>query len=244
MKKYFAQFFVAVCLLLSGCEEKKDNALKIATCADNPPFEYYQNGEQLVGFDVELAEAIAEQLKKKAVFKDMAFGSIPAALDNGLVDAAVAAITISEEKKKNFDFSEEYCNSSISLIYKSDNRITDISKIGSSKVAIQLGCTGYIKLVSESAPQAEQILMDKVDAAVESLKAEQVKYVVADTMAAKEFCKKNPELVCSVIAKDGKYAILLPKGSPLKEAINRALGELKADGKIKELESKYLGKME
>jgi polar amino acid transport system substrate-binding protein len=242
MKKYFRQIFVAVSLLLSGCgEDEHDNELKIATCADNPPFEYYKNGEQLVGFDVELAEAIAKKLKKKAVFKDMAFGSIPAAVDNGSVDAAVAAVTTSEEKRKNFDFSKEYCNSSISLIHKSNNPITDLTKIGDKKVAIQLGSTIYAKLVREKAPQAEQVLMDKVDAAVESLKAGQVEYVVADTMAAKEFCKKNPELANSFVAKDGEYAVLVKKGSPLREEIDKVLDELKAEGKIKELEAKYLG---
>jgi polar amino acid transport system substrate-binding protein len=244
MSKYAGYILLALTFLLSGCgEEENKNELRVATCADYPPFEYYQNGERLVGFDVELMEAIAQKLKKKVVFKDMAFGSILSSVENGAVDVAVAAMNPSEEKRKNFDFSNEYCKSSISVIHRRNNPITDITKISSKKVVCQLGCLKHKQIIEENAPQAEIILTDKVDAAVESLKAGLVDYVVADTVSAQEFRKENPDLASLSIGKcDEGYAILIKKGSPLKDEIDKALDELKFEGKIKELEEKYLNK--
>ncbi|MDR2268405.1 MAG: ABC transporter substrate-binding protein [Holosporaceae bacterium] len=244
MKCCFARIFVALCLLVSGCEEKEDgNLLKVATCADYPPFEYYQDGEHLVGFDIELMEAVAKKLKKNVVFKDMAFGSILTCVENGSVDAAVSAMNPSDEKRKKFDFSNEYCKSSLFLIYKKDNQVTDITKVGDKKIACQLGCLMHEQFVKEKAPRAERILTDKVDAAIESLKTGHVDYVVADAAPAREFCKKNPELTTSFIADNSEgYAILLKKNAPLKNEIDGALDELRADGTIGILEAKYLNK--
>ena len=69
-----------------------------------PFFEYKVKGE-LVGFDIELGKMIAQELGKKAEFQDLQFSSILAAVQSGMVDAAISTISITEERQKTFDFS-------------------------------------------------------------------------------------------------------------------------------------------
>jgi polar amino acid transport system substrate-binding protein len=230
--------------MLLGCEDKsKKNEIKFALCADYPPFEFYENGEKLVGFDVELAKAIAKKLGKKAIFKDMGIAAINASVENGSVDAGIAALSVTEEKKKSFDFSDSYCRTSVSIVCKVDNQMTDLAKIGNRKVASQMGCTAHGEVIKKRAPQADVVLFDKMDAAIEALKAGHVNYVLLDGIPALEFCKNNRGLKCvSVGENEEDYAILLRKNSHLKGPVNKALAELKSEGVVDQLERKYLGK--
>ncbi|MDR0753197.1 MAG: ABC transporter substrate-binding protein [Holosporaceae bacterium] len=243
MKKYVV-LFAATLLVLLGCDDKsKKNEIKFATCADYPPFEFYENGKKLVGFDVELAEAIAKKLGKEAIFKDMGIAAINASVENGSIDAGIAALSVTEEKKKRFDFSNSYCRTSVSIVCKADNQITDLAEIGNEKIASQMGCTAHGEVIKRRAPQADIVWFEKMDAAIEALKAGHVDYVLLDGVPALEFCKNNQGLKCvSVGENEEDYAILLRKNSHLKEPINKALAKLKSEGVIDQLERKYLGK--
>jgi polar amino acid transport system substrate-binding protein len=235
---------VAATISLSGnAFGENSSVITFATCADYPPFEYYKNGKELVGFDIDLARLIAEKLNMNPVFKDMSYGSIVMSVKNKSVDAGIAAMEITEEKKKNFDFSREYHKSAIAMIYNGGSNSGDPLEIGNKNVACQLGCAGHEKSIRENAPNANVVFFDKIDTAIEALKAGHVEYVFLDDVPAGEFCKNNNKLKKVFIKEntDG-YGILLNKGSPLKEKIDKALDELKAEGKIEDLRKKYLGK--
>src|SRR5437870_2872374 len=109
MKKTFMHLLMpmlAAILFLTGChEEKAADRIIFVTSAEYPPFEYQKNGE-LVGFDIDLARLIAKELHKEAVFENMQFSTILVALQNGAADAAISTITITDERKKHFDFSD------------------------------------------------------------------------------------------------------------------------------------------
>lgn len=234
-------FFIAVFSLFGNVVEAEEDIITFATCADYPPFEYYDEKNNLIGFDVELAQLVAAKLHKKAVFKDMSFGSIVVSVQTEIVDAGISAMDMTEEKKKRFDFSKGYHRSAVSFVCKSD-RPNDVSKIGSCRVACQLGCTGHEKIIKQRAPDAEIIFFDKMNVAVEALKTEKIEYVFLDDTPATEFCKKNKGLQKLFVQHDDEeYGILLKKGSPLKAPIDRALDELIAEGKLEELKNKYLG---
>ncbi|MDR3151586.1 MAG: transporter substrate-binding domain-containing protein [Holosporaceae bacterium] len=243
MVKYF-RTLAAIVLLLTGCgkdEKKADGAadcIQFAVCGDCPPFEYYENGN-ITGLDIELAQALAKKLGKTAVFNDMQFGAILVSVQDGIVDAAISAIEVTEERKKRCDFSDEYYKSSCTLVYKKGSTRTRLEQISGSKVAYQCGASGHLKLLKEKAPAAERVAVDSVNVAIESLKAGHVEYVLIDSIPARMFCEKNGDLEYSVVAENDGYVIMLKKGSALRDKINAALAELKAEGELERLRAKY-----
>ncbi|MDR2268292.1 MAG: transporter substrate-binding domain-containing protein [Holosporaceae bacterium] len=246
MGKYmrYMRTLAAIVLLLTGCgeDEKKSgiavDCLKFATCADCPPFEYYESGN-ITGLDIELARALAKKLGKTAIFKDMQFGAILVSVQNEIVDAAISAIEVTEERKKRCDFSDVYCKSKSALVYKKGSVGTKLEQISKSKVAYQCGASGHLKLLQDKAPAAELVAVDNVNVAIESLKAGHVKYILIDSVPARMFCEKNSDLEYSVVAENDGYVIMLKKGSALRAKINTALEELNAKGELERLRTKY-----
>jgi polar amino acid transport system substrate-binding protein len=231
-------------LLLIGCggNDKTNNAIKFAVSAEYPPFEYYTNGE-IKGFDIELAQLIAKELGKEAVFENMQFSSILAALQNSSVDAAISTITITEERKKNFDFSESYYNESLAMVFAQDKPITSKAQLANKKIACQLGSTMDTWL-KKYATTTEIITMNGNNQAIEALKAGHVDGVLVDGAQGAAFGQQNTDLSYAVIAKsDTGYGIAFKKGSLLTEQINKALKALAIKGEIKKLQEKWLGDM-
>ena len=240
MKKYVHIALIAVNVLLAGCkQEKSDDKMKFGTHADYPPFEYYVDGK-MTGFDIELAKLIATELGKEAVFEDMKFCTILPALDNGIVDAGISGFTVTKERMQNYDFTESYYEESLATIYKKNKPFTEKAQLSNAKIGCQLGTTMEIWL-KNNLLNAEIVTMDCNNQLIEALKAGHVECVFIDTIQGKTYCKENPGLAYSEIAKSGNgYAIVVKKGSPLKDKINAALKSLESKGEIQKLKQKWL----
>ncbi|MDR3156276.1 MAG: ABC transporter substrate-binding protein [Holosporaceae bacterium] len=238
MKK--ALLFLVFSLALQGCkEEQPAQIITFATSAEYPPFEYHENGE-LMGFDIDLARLIAKELNKKAEFKDMQFSSILLELQDGCVDAAISTISASDERKKNFDFSDIYYNESMSIVFRKDSELNGKEKFRGKKIACQLGTTMQIWLEGNAA-SAEIVRMDNNNLAIEALKSGHVDGVLIDSSQASHFCKKNSDLGFSFIAiAHSGYAIAFKKGSKLTEEINLAIKNLREKGELDKLEKKWI----
>jgi polar amino acid transport system substrate-binding protein len=226
-------------LVLSGCdEEKSSKKMKIGISADYPPFEYYDNGE-LKGFEIDLARLVAKEMGKEAEFEDMPFSSLLAALQNGSLDAAIASITSTPERRKNFDLSRCYYAESIASMYMKNEPHRNPDEMIDSKVACQLGSTMEI-WAKEKVTAAQLIAMDNVGQIVEALKAGQVDCVLLDNVQAQSFCDVNPGLAYNIVAKsDAGYAIVFKKQSDLREKINVILKKLEQNGELKKLMKKW-----
>lgn len=230
-------FFLSV--FLGGCgDDKQDHRIKFATSADYPPFEYHENGE-IKGFDIDLARFIGKELGKEVIFEDMRFGAILGALQSGSVDAAISTITTTEEREKNFDFSDSYYKESLAIVYPKDRPLVDKAQLSKKKIACQLGTTMEIWLKNHVL-DAEISSMDNNGQAIEALKSGYVDGVFIDSIQARAFCQKNPKLYYSVIAQsDLGYAIVMQKGSPLKDKVNKILRHLEKEGVLEELRKKW-----
>lgn len=231
-------FFLS--FLLTNCSQKKnDNEIRFATNATYPPFEYVKEGK-IVGFDIDLANMIAAELGKKAVIEDMQFQNILPSVDKGQVDAAIATMTLTEERKKNFDFSDPYYYANLAMVFSKSKPINNIAEITNKKAACQIGTTMEIWL--KNSPYKPQITtFDDNNQAVESLKAGHADFVMIDNSQAKSFTKNNPTLTYVTIADSGDgYGIALKKNSPLTTEINQAIKNLKDRGEIEQLEKKWI----
>ncbi len=230
---------IFILMSLAACKEKKNsNQIKFATNATYPPFEFVEKGK-MVGFDIDLANMIAAELGKEAVIEDMQFQNILPSIDKGLVDAAIATMTISEERKQNFDFSIPYYFETLAVVFAKDRPVTDISQMANKKASCQIATTMEIWLKKHS-PKSEIITVDDNNQAIESLKAGHVDFVMIDGLQAVIFTNNNPNLGYKIISiSDNGYGIALKKNSALTPEINQALKNLIAKGKIKELEKKW-----
>lgn len=240
MNKLLLSIVIGLTLILSACGDDYDaNSLHFATSAEYPPFEYSEQGD-IKGLDIELAHMIAKELGKKAVIHNMQFSSILPAVLSGQVDLAISTITITDERKKNLDFSIPYYFEGMAAVFKSGESINSISVLNNKKLACQLGTTMEF-WVKKQVPTADLVLMDNNNQAIEALKAGHVEVVVMDGAQAAIFSRKNPGLTYVLIAQaeDG-YGIALPKNSPLTPEINQAIKRLQAKGEIQKLQSKWL----
>lgn len=232
--------FCLIILALTACEKDaaKENLI-FATSAEYPPFEY-KVSDQLQGFDIDLAHLIAKELGLEIRFEDMQFSTILPALQNAHVDAAIATITVTEDRKRSFDFSHIYYFDGVAAVYKTTQPVKTKQDLNGKKIACQLGSTMEIWLKKNGF--AEHILsMDNNNQAIEALKAGQVDVVLMDGAQGQVFSSKNANLNYAIIDKseDG-YAIVVKKGSPLLAQINQAIDKLKANGEIAKLEEKWL----
>lgn len=240
MKKAFMVGLYSLILLLTGCSDNSDSdKIVFATSATYPPFEYKQYDE-FKGFDIDLANKIAARLGKKAEFRDMQFSAVLPALQNGQADAAIATLTITEERKKNFDFSDPYYFEGMAVIFPKDKPVKTVADLAGKKIACQLGTVMEIWL-KKNVPTAQIMTLDDNNQSIEALAAGHVDYVLLDGTQGHVFSQKKPGLSYIVLtqAKDG-YGILVKKGSPLLPEINKALKKLKENGEIEQLIKKWL----
>ncbi len=228
-------------LFLSGCsQDKKQDEIHFATFAEYPPFEYYQRGE-IKGFDIDLAKLVASELGKTAVFDNMQFSTILPSIISGKVDAAIATITITSERQKNFDFTIPYYFSGMAVLYKTKEPINNIAELKVKKIGAQIGSVMEIWL-RKHFRTGEISTLNTNNQALEALIAGHVDAVLVDGAQASVYSKKHPGISNTLITKaDSGYGIALKKGSPLTTQMNQALKKLKADGHLEKLKAKWFG---
>lgn len=234
-------YIVAIILIVvmtTGCG-KKDDELVLATEAGFAPYEYYKDGE-IVGVDIDIAKKIAKRLDKKLVVKDVSFDFLINEVKSGKADFAAAGISITEEREKEVDFTDEYTISNQVVVIRKDSALRDFSELKNKKIAAQLGTVADL-YVSENYKDATLVTHKKYLSAVEDVKSKKVDCLIMDELPAKEIVKSNTELkVMDGILFQDKYGMIVKKGNTeLKERINEILKELSEDGTIDNLVLKH-----
>ena len=258
MKKLIALMLsILMVCSLAACASKQDSAsastetasteasgeektLTMATNVAFPPYEFYEN-EQPAGIDVDIATAICEKLGYKLEIMDIEFGAILGAVSSGKADFTMAGLTVTEERKQSVDFSSSYATGIQSIIVKEDSDIASVDDLAGKKIGTQRGTTGYL-YCSDDFGDENVVAYDDGLTAVQMLNNGQVDCVVIDNAPAKEFIAANPGLkLLDTAYVEESYAIGIGKGNTeLKDAINTALEELKADGTLQAIVDKYI----
>lgn len=227
----------------SSSDSKSGGSIKFGTNAEFPPFEYVVSkgviGE-FDGIDMAIAKQIGEDNNKEAKIENMEFDSLLVALDNGKIDAAIAGMTVTDERKEKVDFSEPYYNAKQVMIVKEDSNIAKASDMSDKKIVVIQGYTGEtcVKKLGfsyQSFKKGTEAIMELVNGKCD--------VVVIDSATADKYVKDNKGLK---VVEDNKefeneeYAIAVKKGNKeLLDQINKTIKKMKDDGKINELAAKY-----
>jgi len=209
-----------------------------------PPFSFVDADGKLSGFEVELSEALAQKLGVKAKIQPTKWDGILAALESKRLDVVVNQVTISDERKKKYDFSEPYTVSGIQALVLKDKEaklnIKTAADLSGKKVGVGLG-TNYEQWVRANVPGADVRTYDDDPTKFADLNNGRTDAILIDRPAALEYAKKAPKTVAAGEAFSRQESgIALRKGEPeLLAAVNKALDELRADGTLEKLSKKY-----
>ena len=215
--------------------------LIMSTNAAFPPYEMTTDAGEFEGIDIETAQAIADKLGLELQIDDMDFDAALLAVQQGKSDMVMAGVTVTDERQNVMDFTDSYATGIQSIIVKEDSDIASVDDLAGKKIGTQRGTTGYL-YCSDDFGDENIVAYDDGLTAVQMLNNGQVDCVVIDNAPAKEFVAANPGLkLLDTAYVEESYAIGVGKGNTeLKDAINTALEELKADGTLQAIVDKYI----
>lgn len=243
------QFAILSTLLLflgifcTGCSESsnKEDVIVVGTSADNPPYEFIQEGK-ITGFDIDLIEAIAAKLGKKVVIKNLDFHGLIAALTSNNIDLVIAGLSPTPEREAKIDFTRGYIGTNVTVLYRTKDSLKSANDLKNKIVGAQLGTTwdNIAKDLGAKLDFKVHSLSNNL-MLVEELRSKVIDAVILEQLQAKKFIANNTEFASFNLDElSSKFAIALPKNSPLKEQINKVIEELEKNGTMARLKKKWL----
>ncbi|MFB2760423.1 basic amino acid ABC transporter substrate-binding protein [Shewanella xiamenensis] len=228
-------------LLLAGCGKSND-VLVVGTNAAFPPFEYVggQSGDEIKGFDIELAKQIAKDAGKTLKVENMKFDSLIVALNSGKIDFIASGMTITPERQASVNFSEPYYEATqVLLVNKDNDTIHTLDDIKDKHFAVQLGSTA--DMMSKKYTQNVTAFNTGFEAIME-LKNRKVDLVLFDSEPAANYLAKNPDLKLIKLDFPAEfYGFAVSKQQPeLLTSINNTLKNLKESGQYQTLVSAHI----
>ncbi len=237
-----ATLIIVMSFLLGACSSSSSQVVQVATDATWPPFEFVdEETKDLVGFDVDLMNAIAEKAGLKVEFVNVSWDPLLSGMATCQYDAAISAMTITAERAEQFAFSDPYFEAGQTVAVAIDNTdITGKDSLPGRLVGVQLGTTGDIEATNLG---AEVKAYDDIGLAFQDLMNGQIEAVVADNPLAIDYVGKNSDALKIVgdVFTDENYGIAVCKDkTDLVEKLNKGLAEVKAEGVIDKLVQKWL----
>ena len=210
------------------------------------PFAFMQNG-QLTGFDIELAKRFAASLGKEFVPVDMPFGSLIASISTNKIDLIVASMSITEERKKQIDFSDPYFESGVSVVADKKDiaqtgsvNLAKLDDIADKRVGVFVG-TVHDAFVATKYPKAQLFRLSGSATMITSLTSDKIDVAFLDFVTANLLMKKNPTI--GLLSKD---VLTMPLGvgfnknnRALREKFNTFLQSSKQDGSYDNMHKRW-----
>jgi polar amino acid transport system substrate-binding protein len=227
-----------------GTEMNLVQAGALTICSDipYPPFEFEEGGEY-TGFDIDLIREIATGMGLELEIQDVGFDGLQSGvvLAAGQCDLGASAMTITEEREENLDFSEPYYDSLQSLLVPADSDIAAVGDLSGKKVGVQQGTTGEA-YTRENAPEDAEVISYPSDAEMyQAIQAGQVDALLQDLPVNIGHTEDGKFTIVEEYETDESYGFAVKEegSEALLEAVNSQLAELRDNGKYQEIYDKY-----
>lgn len=221
----------------------KKGKLVVAISPDYAPFEFkalVDGKDTIVGADVELAKAIADELGVKLELSSMSFDNVLSSLQTGKADMAISGLSATKERKNAYDFSEPYYETENAVLVKASdlNKYNSVDSLSGVKVAVQKG-TIEEGLAKDQLKDSKIISLTAMGEAINELKSGQVQAVDLEKPVAEGYLSQNSDLALASFALktgDGDAkAVAMPKGSgEMVKTVNKVIKKLAKDDKYKQ----------
>ncbi|MFC5652507.1 amino acid ABC transporter substrate-binding protein [Paenibacillus solisilvae] len=263
MKKYWTAGFVLLliaAMLCTACGKENNNTtkpsggnvleviksngeLRVGTEGTYAPFTFHDKDGTLKGFDVDIAKEVAKRLDVKATFIETKWDGMLAGLDAKRFDMVANEVSIRDDRKVKYDFSDPYIVSKSVLIVRQDNQ--DIKRLADLK-----GKKSGQSLTSNlgdiaKANGAVIVQVDGFNQAIDLLASKRIDATINDSLSYLDLKKQRPDAPIKVVDETSdasQSGLLFHKGSePLVTAVNKALADMKADGTYLKISQTYFG---
>lgn len=225
-------------------EIKAKGVLTVGIEGTYPPYTYHdESTDELTGYDVDIARAIAEKLGVEVEFVETKWDSIIAGLDAERYDAIINQVGITAERQEKYDFSQPYTYTKGSLIVAEDNtEITSFEDLAGKKAA-QTVTSNWAAMAESYGATIEGT--DGFSQSIELVIAGRADATLNDDVTFFDYKKAKPDAKVKIVDTSDEVnvsGVMIRKGNEeLLAAIDTALDELRAEGKLKEISEKYFG---
>src|SRR5699024_6869841 len=188
------------------------------TDATYAPMEYMDDNGEIVGINIEIVNALAEELGIEVEFKNIGWEPLFPAVDNGEVDFAVSSITITEEREESYDFTDPYYIANQLILVPEDSDVTSFQDLEDKRVAVQINTTGHIvvkDLLGETSTNI--VAAETMPLAISEMINGNAEAAVGDNSTVNEYIKNNPDAAVKTVEDDSfekeYYGLMVKKGN-------------------------------
>ncbi|WP_148821466.1 amino acid ABC transporter substrate-binding protein [Campylobacter concisus] len=222
----------------------KKGELTVATEGTYSPYSFYDEKGELVGYDVDIARAVAQKLNLKVEFLTAPWDAMLAAFDAGKADVVFNQVSINEDRKKKYGMSVPYTMPyPVIVVHKDNNDIKSFADLKGKK-SVHSATSNWAAIAEKNG--ATVVVADGFSKGVELIISKRADDTINDNVTFYDYIKQRPNAPLKIAYTSNEpmpTAAIIKKGNTeLLEAINKALDELKAEGKISEISMKYFGK--
>lgn len=227
----------------SGADLIKEGTLTVCSDVPYPPFETFDKSSDsgFGGFDIDIISKVASSMDLKLSVKDSSFDALQSglALNSGQCDVVASAMTITEDREKNLDFSDGYYDSQQSLLVPKGSDIAAITDLDGKKVGVQQGTTGK-SYAEDNATGADLVSFPSDAEMYSAIKAGQVDALLQDLPVNLEHTKDGKFEVVETYSTDEQYGFAVKTGNTqLVEDINAELQKMRDDGSYDKIYNTY-----
>ncbi|WP_229683069.1 basic amino acid ABC transporter substrate-binding protein [Virgibacillus oceani] len=257
MVRFFTLGFLLLCLgfVLFGCGDSETSGasdggessddskqkLVVGTDATYAPMEYMDKDGNIVGIDIEIVDAIARALDVEVEYKNIGWEPLFPAVDNGEVDFAVSSITITDERKESFDFTDPYYVANQVILVPEGSDTTGFEDLKEKKVSVQINTTGHVAVKELLGNTSSDIVAtETMPLAINELLNGNADASVGDNSVVNAYIKNNPDVELKIIEDDSfekeYYGLMVKKGNTeIIDLLNEGIQKIKDSGKLEEI---------
>ena len=248
MKTKLFCMMAAVAAGLAAGPASAAEPLRLGCESSYAPFEFFDSKTgKIVGFDIDLMQAVADRLKRPLVLEQMTFDAIIPALMTGTIDVGISGITITEERKQKVLFSDPYYLSGLSILIRASDKdnIKGIKDLENCTICAQIGTSGAMR--AQEVPGAKVKIFNTVNETFLELSNRGCDAVIGDKPVNAYFLTARPKSAKNFYhlpqtLNTEEFGVIVKKGNQeLVNAINATIADMKADGGYAKLYRKWFG---